>query len=90
MRDDNTWHWLAYRVNAGNMTLWLDGATVGSGNPTYGTGTTITDSGVRNTIFGGGHDDFAIDDFKVWNYALSDNDLQLDFHPVNGTVIVIK
>ena len=81
--DDGQWHWFAMRVKDRKMSIWLDGEMVDDID--FGANTTMTDSGVRSTLFGGGHDDMVIDDFRVWDEALPEVDLRRDYDPATDS-----
>ena len=85
--DDNEWHWVGYRVASGAMSVWFDGASVGTNS--YGGGATLTDGGTRTTKFGGWHDDMVIDSFTVWDEALSDTDMYNNFIPEPATLSIL-
>ena len=59
------------------LTLWIDGQL--KDTLTYGAGTTLSDGGIRPTEFGKLHGDVSLDDYKVWNEALSDTDMYNDY-----------
>lgn len=84
--DDNEWHWIGMRVDAGEMTLWVDGGIVDTDN--YGANTTM-DAGNRNTTFGAYHGDIVFDEFKVWHEALSDTNMWNDYIPEPATVSLL-
>jgi len=84
--DDNQWHWVGMRVDAGEMTLWVDGGIVGTA--TYGINTTM-DAGGRATIFGGEHGDIVLDEYKVWHEALSDENMWADYIPEPATLSML-
>jgi len=75
--DDNQWHWVGLRVQSLELTVWIDGQLKDIG--TYGDGTTMTDSGTRVTRFGRHHGDVSLDDYKVWDEALSDTAMYNDY-----------
>lgn len=75
----NSWHHLAVTIGSGTVTIWLDGKAVGTS-----TGITIKPSDISPVLNYIGRSQFdadplfagAIDDMRVYNYALSQEEIE--------------